>query len=233
VAIYLHELVNVVPTRAEDYLDSMAQHHGSQRMARGEPGDSMLGLWTVLEASGTWPLAVNLWQNVTWPRQAQMLQSQFEPRAQNPELKKWWLANLDLRTGGFDRIVDSTPYSLDVAGHRARGTAGKLFLHQIVRVAAGRVAEYLDAFGDEGVAATEAAGAQLVGAYRVCMYDHEAIVILAFREAADFGRFLEAWHGGPPGSPLRRWRNREDGWVRGKDTLVLKPRWFLSSPWHP
>lgn len=232
-AIYLHELVNVVPTRAIDYLDSMAEHHGTQRAARGEKGDSMLGLWTVLEASGTWPLAVNLWQNVTWQRQAQMLQTQFEPRAQNPELKKWWLGNLNLRTGGFDRILDSTPYTLDVAGHRARGTAGKLFLHQIVRVTAGRVGEYLGALGTEGVPALEAAGAQLVGAYRVCMYDHEAVVILAFREPADLAHLLEAWHGGPADSPLRRWRRREDAWVRGKETLVLKPRWFLSSPWHP
>jgi hypothetical protein len=229
----LHELVNVVPTRAEDYLDSMAEHHGSQRMARGEKGDSMLGLWTVLEASGTWPLAVNLWQNVTWQRQAEMLRIQFEPRAQNPELKKWWLGNLDLRTGGFDRIVDSTPYSLDVAGHRARGTGGRLFLHQIVRVAPGRVADYLDAFGEEGVAAVESAGAQLVGAYRVCMYDHEAIVILAFREAADLARYQREWHAAPRAGALRRWRAREDGWVRGKETLLLKPRWFLTSPWHP
>jgi hypothetical protein len=229
----LHELVNVVPTRAEDYLDSMAEHHGSQRMARGEKGDSMLGLWTVLEATGTWPLAVNLWQNVTWQRQAEMLRIQFEPRAQNPELKKWWLGNLDLRTGGFDRIVDSTPYSLDVAGHRARGTGGRLFLHQIVRVAPGRVADYLDAFGAEGVAAVESAGAQLVGAYRVCMYDHEAIVILAFREAADLARYQREWHAAPRAGALRRWRAREDGWVRGKETLLLKPRWFLTSPWHP
>lgn len=232
-AIYLHELVNVVPTRAIDYLDSMAEHHGTQRAARGKKGDSMLGLWTVLEASGTWPLAVNLWQNVTWQRQAQMLQSQFEPQAQNPELKKWWLGNLSLRTGGFDRILDSTPYTLDVAGHRARGTTGKLFLHQVVRVTAGRVGEYLDALGMEGVPALEAAGAQLVGAYRVCMYDYEAVVILAFREPGDLARLLEAWHGGPADSPLRRWRRREDTWVRGKDTLVLKPRWFLTSPWHP
>lgn len=231
--IYLHELVNVVPTRAEDYLDSMAEHHGSQRQARGEPGDSMLGLWTVLEATGTWPLAVNLWQNKTWHRQAQMLQSQFEPRAQNPELKKWWLNNLDLRTGGFDRIVDSTPYSLDVAGLRARGVAGELFLHQIVRVNAGQVADYLDAFGSEGVPAIEAEGAQLVGAYRVCMYDHEAIVILAFRTARDLARFQSAWYGGVPGNGLRRWRAREDTWVRGKESLLLKARWFLSSPWHP
>jgi hypothetical protein len=233
VGTYLHELVNVVPTRAEDYLDSMAQHHGVQRQARGEAKNSMLGLWTVLEASGTWPLAVNLWQNETWERQAQALQSQFEPRAMNPELKKWWLANLDLRTGGFDRVVESTAYSHDVAGLRARGVEGVLFLHQIVRVGAGRVAEYLDAFGSEGVPAAEAEGAQLVGAYRVCMYDHEAIVILAFRAASDLARFQRAWHGGTPGDALRRWRSREDTWVRGKDTLLLRPRWFLTSPWHP
>ena len=231
--IYLHELVNVVPTRAEDYLDSMAEHHGSSRQARGEPGDSMLGLWTVLEATGTWPLAVNLWQNETWARQAQMLQSQFEPRAQNPELKKWWLNNLDLRTGGFDRIVDSTSYSLDVMGLRAKGVGGELFLHQIVRTGAGQVGEFLDAFGTEGVPALEAEGAQLVGAYRVCMYDHEAIVILAFRSARDLARYQSAWYGAAPGNGLRRWRGREDAWVRGKETLLLKPRWFLSSPWHP
>jgi hypothetical protein len=233
VGIYLHELVNVVPTRAEDYLDSMAQHHGVQRQARGEAKNSMLGLWTVLEASGTWPLAVNLWQNETWERQAQALQSQFEPRAMNPELKKWWLANLDLRTGGFDRVVESTAYSQDVAGLRARGVEGVLFLHQIVRVGAGRVADYLDAFGSEGVPAVEGEGAQLVGAYRVCMYDHEAIVILAFRAASDLARFQRVWHGGAPGDALRRWRVREDSWVRGKDTLLLRPRWFLTSPWHP
>jgi hypothetical protein len=230
--IYLHELVNVVPTRAEDYLDSMAEHHGTGRQARGEAGDSMLGLFTVLEASGTWPLAVNLWQNGTWLRQAQMLQSQFEPRAQNPELKKWWLANLDLRTGGFDRVVESTAYSLDVAGLRAKGVAGELFLHQIVRVGAGRVADYLDALGTEGLPAIESAGAQLVGAYRVCMYDHEAIVILAFRTARDLARFQNAWHGGDPGGGLRRWRAREDAFVHGKETLLMKARWFLTSPWH-
>jgi hypothetical protein len=58
-------------------------------------------------------------------------------------------------------------------------------------------------------------------------------VILAFRTRRDLARFLGAWHGAGTGSTLRRWRAREDAWVRGKDTLLLKPRWFLSSPWHP
>ncbi len=115
----------------------------------------------------------------------------------------------------------------------ARGVGGELFLHQIVRTRAGDVGAYLDALGGDGVAAIEGEGAQLVGAYRVCNYDHEAIVITAFRTPRELARFQSAWHGGSAGGALRRWRAREDAWVRGKDTLLMKPRWFLSSPWHP
>jgi len=56
-----------------------------------------------------------------------------------------------------------------------------------------------------------------------------AAVILAFREASDLARFAAAWHGGAPSNALTRWRRREDGWVRGKETMLLKPRHFLSS----
>lgn len=230
-SIYLHEIVNVVPTRAADYLDGIGQHHGVQRAARGEKA-TMLGLWMVLEASGTWPLAVNLWENRTWEKQAEMMASQFEPKAQNPELKRWWLDNLHLRRGGFDRLIESTDYSPDVEGLRAQGVSGRLFLHQIVHLAGGRVEDYLGAFGREGVPALNESGAQLVGAYRVRLRDDEAITILAFREARDLARCLASWHDGDAASPLHRWRLREDEWVRGKETMLMKARHFLTSPWH-
>jgi len=229
--IYLHELVNTVPTRSENYLDSMAEYHGSHDSRAGKR-DTMLGLWTVIEATGTWPLGVNLWQPRTWDDQADALVRQFEPRAQDPKLKAWWLGNLNLRTGGFDRLIESTDYTLDVAGLRAKGVGGKLFLHQIIGLTPGRVEEYLDAFGQEAVPALEAAGAQLVGAYRVRLSNHEALTILAFRERADLARYLHEWHAGAPVSPLRKWREREDRWVRRKETLIMRPRYFLSSPWH-
>jgi hypothetical protein len=231
--LYLHELVNTVPARSEDYLDSMAEYHGRHRTISGRK-DTMLGLWTVLEATGSWPLGVNLWQHATWDEEGEDLTRQFEPRSQDPELKQWWLTNLHLRTGGLDRLIEPSAYTLDVAGLRQKGVGGKLFLHQIVKLTPGRVEEYLAAFGEAGVPALEAEGAQLVGAYRVCLCNHEAIVILAFREPADLARLLRGWHeDGQPGSMIRQWREREERLVKSKESLLMRPRYFLSSPWHP
>lgn len=226
--IYLHELVDSVPGKTEAYLDSMAEHQGTSA-ARAGKKDALLGLWTVIEAHGTWPLAVNLWQYGTWSDVAETLGRQFEPETQDPALKKWWLANLDLRTGGFDRLIESTDYTADAAGLRGKGIAGKLFLHQIVNVAPGTADDYLASFGAVGVPAIGAAGGQLVGAYRVRMRDQEAITIVAFREPADLARFLDAWHGARGSSALAHWREREDRWVRGKESLLLRPRYFLGS----
>ena len=228
--VYLHELVQAVRGRTEDYLDGIGEHQGrtSQRIGRK---DGVVGLWSALEATGTWPLAVNLWQLGSWDDVAANLKRQFEPAAQDPELKRWWLANLDLRTGGFDRLIESTSYSPDVAALRARGVGGELFLQQIVEVGGGEVEDYLAALGDDGVAAVEAAGGALVGAYRVRLRDHEALTLYAFREAADFARFQTSWY--DHSSPLGRWRAREDRWVRGKAALLLRAKHFLGSPWHP
>ncbi|MGH7898566.1 MAG: hypothetical protein ACREQQ_11475 [Candidatus Binatia bacterium] len=228
--IYLHELVDVVPGRAGEYCDSMAEHHGASA-ARAGRTDGMLGLWTSIEAAGTWPLGVNIWQYGSWSGVEAQLGRQFEPRAQDPKLKAWWLANLGLRTGGFDRLIESTDYTLDVEGLRRRGAAGTLFLHQIVSLSAGKVGDYLAAFGAEGTAAAEAHGATLVGAYRVLLRSDEAITLLAFSRPADFARFQKSWY--DESTALGRWRQREDAWVRGKEALVLKPRYFLRSPWHP
>jgi hypothetical protein len=228
-ALYLHELVDSVAGRTEDYLDSMAKHHGTAAVRLGRK-DAVLGLWSAIEATGTWPLAVNMWEWGTWTDAAAILARQFEPDRQDPELKKWWLGNLDLRTGGYDRLVESTTYSPDVAALRSRGVSGALFLHQIVRIEAGACDEFLTAFGDRGVPALEGEGATLVGAYRVRMRDDEVITLFAFAEPGDLARFQSAWYDAR--SRLGGWRIEEDRWVRGKSSLMLKPRHFLSSPWH-
>ena len=229
-AVYLHEIVDVVPTRAADYLDGIGRHQGEQRRARGEK-NTMLGLWMGLAATGPFPVAINLWENRTWQRQAEAMESQFEPRRQNAELKNWWLSNLDLRRGGFDRLIESTEWTADVATLRARGSTARLFVHQIVRTGGDRVDEYLAALGREGVPALEGAGASLVCGYRVCLRDDEALVLVGLHDGAALGRLLAAWHT-EDDSRLARWRQREDSWVRHKDTLLLRPRHFLSSPWH-
>ncbi len=227
--IYLHELVHTVPGRTEAYLDSVAEHQGTAA-ARAARRDTLLGLWSATDATGVWPLAVNLWQVGTRRDLEENLARQFEPGTQDSELKKWWLGNLDLRTGGFDRLLESSPATRDVAGLRSAGVGGKLFLHQIVDVAPGMVDEYLAAFAEAGTPAIAADGGEVVGAYRTCLRSHEALTLIAFRDARDFSRFQAAWY--RAGSDLHRWRGREDTWVRGKEALLLKPRYFLGSPWH-
>jgi hypothetical protein len=229
-AIFLHELVEAVPGRTEDYLDGVAEYHGraTQRLGRK---DAVVGLWSAVEATGPWPLAVNLWRWGTWQDAAANLGRQFEAGAQDPELKRWWLANTDLRSGGFDRLLESASHSPDVAELRERGVTGELFVHQIARVRPGAVDDYLGAFGEEAVPAAASVGAVLVGAYRVCMRGDEALTLFALREADDLATFQSSWY--DPSTALGRWRSREDRWVRGKETLLLKPRHFLTSPWHP
>ena len=230
VTIYLHELVDSQPGKTEDYLDAIARHHGESSRRFGRK-DGVLGLWSAIEATGTWPLAVNLWQWGAWGDAAANLARQFDPAAQDAELKRWWLGNLQLRSGGFDRILESAEFSPDVAALRAGGLTGTLFLHQIASVVPGAVDEYLAAYGESGVAAAHEAGARLVGAYRVRMRDDEALTLLAFAGADELARYQEGWY--DPASTLGRWRAREDRWVRGKATLLLKPRHWLGSPWHP
>lgn len=228
--LYLHELVDVVPGSAAGYAESMARHHGTSAAKRGAK-DGLLGLFTSIDASGPAPLGVNLWQLGGWLELGAQLARQFEPASQDPELKRWWLANLDLRTGGEDRLLEPAEYSPDVGTHRRAGLDGALFLHQIVKLVPGSVPTYLAAFGEGGVPAAVAAGGRLVGAWRTCLRNDEAVTLLAFASPADFARFQREWYDRT--SPLGGWRSREDDWVRRKETLVLLPRYFLSSPWHP
>lgn len=229
--IFLHELVDVAPARGADYLDSVAEHHGRSSARLGRE-DGLVGLWTAIEVAGESPLAVNLWQVGGWGDLAANLSRQFDAAAQDPALEAWWFANVDLRRGGRDRLLESTRYTPDVARLRAEGVSGEIFLHQIVALRPGAAADYLDAFGASALPAMEAAGARFVGAYRVRLHAEEAIVLVAFASAADLARFQRAWHGEADASDLRRWRSREDEWVRGKETLLLRPRHFLASPWH-
>lgn len=119
----------------------------------------------------------------------------------------------------------------EVAAHRRDGLAGAVFLHQIVRTLPGAVDDYLAAFAAGGVPAAAAAGGRLVGAWRTCLRNDEAVTLFAFPAAADLARHQREWY--DETSPLGRWRTREDDWVRGKESLVLVARHFLGSPWHP
>ncbi|MGH7805756.1 MAG: hypothetical protein ACREQJ_15515 [Candidatus Binatia bacterium] len=229
-AIFLHELVRTVGARTDSYLDSVAEHQGRSAAKTGRR-DTLVGVFRALEVSGETPQGVNLWRWGGWEDAAAILGRQFEPQTQDPALKSWWLGNLDLRRGGFDRLLESASGSTDVAELRARGIAAEIFLHEIVALEPNEREGYLGALGDEGAAAFASAGATLVGAYRSVFRDDEAVSLVAFPSVAALAGWAVTWHG-ERGDAVGRWRARAAAGVRARQTLVLRARHFLTSPWH-
>ena len=218
-AIFLHELVRTVGARTDAYLDSVAEHQGRSATSAGRR-DTLVGVFRVLEVSGDAPQGVNLWRWGGWEDTAAILGRQFEPRTQDPALKSWWLGNLELRRGGFDRLLESTDASPDVPELRARAMHAEVFLHEIVELERGARDGYLAAVAGEGVAALSAVGASLVGAYRAILRDDEAVTLAAFPSAAALAAYASRL-------PARAAKG-----VKRREALVLRARHFLSSPWH-
>ncbi len=229
-AIFLHELVRTVGTRTDAYLDSVAEHQGRSATSAGRR-DTLVGVFRVLEVSGDAPQGVNLWRWGEWGEAAAILGRQFEPRTQDPALKSWWLGNLELRRGGFDRLLESTDASPDVPELRALPIRAEVFLHEIVELERGMRDGYLAAVEEEGAAALASAGGTLVGAYRAILRDDEAVTLAAFPSPAALAAYASSWHAGGEGA-VARWRARALQGLKRRQALVLRARHFLSSPWH-
>ena len=215
-ALYLHELVRTVGAKTDAYLDSVAEHQGRSAASAGRP-NMLVGVFRALEVTGEAPQGVNLWHWGEWADAAAILGRQFEPRAQDPALKAWWLGNVALRKGGFDRLLQATSASPAPAALRAEASRPELFLHELVTVERGERENYLTAFAEERRFGS--AGAVLVGAYRSVFRDDEAVTLVGFPSADVLAAYVDA--------ELSRSTP-----VRSRSALVLRARHFLSSPWH-
>ena len=106
--LYLHEIIDIVGTGQEAYLDSVgerARHSG----AAGISG--LMGTWKVIGSTHRWPAVVNLWEMEGWEHWADTLERQFLPEKKDAHLAPWWAKATQWRSGGFDRILEPAPYS--------------------------------------------------------------------------------------------------------------------------
>lgn len=130
-----------------------------------------------------------------------------------------------LRRGGVDRIVVPEPWTRSIEQLVADGVRGELYSHELVTLPPGTAPDFLAAFGAEGIAAHEALGLELVGAFRVAMVNgSEAIVIWAIPDWPTWALVERAWLGEGTGDreALHTWRRKTlamgAGWRR---TLML------------
>jgi hypothetical protein len=223
--VYIHELIDIVGHNRGRYLHHMTANWCP--IAREERDQLCLGVWATVGSTGRWPEVVNMWELDGWEGlAANFAHETGGGRDQDPSLAAWWAAAASLRRGGLDRILVPTPWTRSVEQLVDAGVRGEAYAHELVRVAPGRSADYLDALHDEGLDAVGALGLDLVGAYAVAMgADTEAVVIWAIPDWPTWTAYERAW---APGGALAGWR---------KTALGLGASWqrqlMVDSPLNP
>ena len=100
-------------------------------------------------------------------------------RTKNPALNAWWKTALEVRSGGFDRLLGAVPGCPTIAELRRDGVSGSVFVHELSECRAGAAAEYLDAVRVVWEPVMRDYGHVLVGLYEVLMTDTEVMTVWA------------------------------------------------------
>jgi hypothetical protein len=215
--LYLHEIIDIIGTGQEAYLDMVAER--AQR-STGEGISRLIGTWKVIGSTNRWPRVVNLWEMDGWPHWAEVLERQHFPEKTDATLAPWWAQATQWRSGGFDRILEPAPYSPTLSQLRARGFKSWVCLHTIVRVRPGTLAEYLAAVGEVLRPLLEARGLTLMGAYSAPMRSDEVVILWA---APDFRLLCALYESRSSNPSLREWAALVAQLRRKFDTMWLVP----------
>jgi hypothetical protein len=175
--VYLHEIIDIVGEGAMPYMEHTADKGASQ--ASGGTLE-LVGTWYTMGSTGRWPQVINLWECVDgWNGWRLLMEQTNLRRTSNPELNDWWRTALEVRTGGFDRLMVGAPGCPSIADLEANGVKGSVFVHELSRCKPGAARGYLAAVRDEWLPVLADHGHSLVGLYEVLLTDSEVMTIWA------------------------------------------------------
>jgi hypothetical protein len=185
--LYLHEIIDIVGTGQEDYLNTVIERAAH---STGEGISRLVGTWKVIGSTHRWPRVVNLWEMDGWSQWAESLERQHLPEKKDHALAPWWAKATQWRSGGFDRILEPADYSPSLAELQQRRFKAWVCVHSIVRIARGQRGAFLRRVEQHLRALLEAEGLVLMGAYSVPMLNDEVILLWA---APDFRRLCDLY----------------------------------------
>lgn len=215
--LYLHEIIDIVGTGQEAYLGTVGERG---RHSEREGISRLMGTWKVIGSTHRWPRVVNLWEMDGWEHWAETLERQFLPGKVDQALAPWWAKATEWRSGGFDRILEPTPYSPTRDALRAAGLRAWVCAHTIVQTRTGERDAYLQAVGETLLPLLVARGLTLLGAYGAAMRSDEALLIWA---APDFRHLCRLYAERRSDAELRRWGRRAAVWRQSMETMWLVP----------
>lgn len=174
--VYLHEYIDIVGEGAMPYMELTAKRAADD--ASGGTLD-LVGTWYTMGSTGRWPQVVNLWECVdAWEGWRRLMERTNLRRTQTPELEAWWRRALEVRTGGFDRLLAGAPSCPSLADLRGRVHAS-VFVHELSRCRPGAALDYLAAVHEEWQPVLADYRHHVVGLYEVLLTDTEVMTIWA------------------------------------------------------
>ncbi len=183
--------------------------HTAERGASDASGGTLdlVGTWYTTGSTGRWPQVVNLWECVDgWVGWRRLMEQTNLRRTRNPKLEAWWRRALEVRTGGFDRLLAGAPGCPALSDLRRDGVRASVFVHELSRCRPGAALDYLAAVRDEWQPIAREYGHTVVGLYEVLLTDREVVTIWA-TDPASHCRLQQAGVDGTDDRILR-WRTR-------------------------
>jgi len=217
-------VVNLGTAARGAYLDHIAAWAPRARATRGT---SLVASWAELGVTGTWPRCVNLWEQDdlhALARRLELAEQAHAAGAADAEVVQWLETARKIRIETQCKLLFPAAYSPTLAELLQGGVTGGAYYHQTLQVTPRRVEDYLARLGNEGMAAHEAQGMRLVGAFRTGLCnDSEAIVIWALRDFDHWVGIEKAQRSAHGDGALSRWRESLAGLVRDWESLLLLP----------
>lgn len=143
-------------------------------------GLALLGTFYVMGSTGRWPQVVNIWECIDgWAGWRRLMEATNLARTKNPALNAWWRTALEVRSGGFDRLLGAAPGCPTMESLRHDGVSGSVFVHELSECRPGAALDYLAAVREERVPVMAEHGHTLVGLYEVLMTDTEVMTVWA------------------------------------------------------
>jgi hypothetical protein len=214
--VYTHEYIDIIGPNRPNYMHHMTANWSP--IGQEERNQLCFGVWGVVGTTGHWPQVVNMWEEDGFDGLAKGFTHELSaPTLQDPKLAKWWKEAAGYRRGGFDRVMVPAPWTRTIEELCADGVKGVVYAHETVQLEPGGADDFLSAVRDEGIAALEPFGLELVMAMKTSMHDdRECTLIWAIPSWEQWGAYEQAVYADPR---LKAWRDRL--WGAGAFERVL------------
>lgn len=208
--IHLHEIMDTVPGREEEYMasvlsledDMISRRITGSKRPEGLSSSTSTSRFRTTDLSGPWPKSVNLGEAGTFERAMGSLKSQFSGTGMSADMEDWWQRNTNLRTHGFDRWLLPADFSPTRKALLDKGLKGRVMLQEIIKVPWGETQNYLGRLESEFLPLAARYEWNLFGAYTVAMSPREILTAFFMREwqhmanlfaAREADKGLHAW----------------------------------------